>query len=240
MSAAICVGSQHLTAMTIVTAVVIGARLALFATLPAKRRDHSLRAELAFLLLCTVLGAANDWNSVTRHRIYDYTVPVEWPEASLIPVWMLLYWGLILRFVSSLFRWQRLRIAAPRDDAFGHFAGRSGIALRIVGMLALVVGTRQAIYRTYMDGLWSWLPFAAALVIGVLLLRPGRRRMLTLVVFGTLGPAVEALYIQVGSLHAYHLGWLSGVPLWIALWWMLSALFWGELSARLLRYVTAH
>ena len=45
------------------------------------------------------------------------------------------------------------------------------------------------------------------------------------------GPAVEIAYIQLGGLHRYQLGWLGGVPMWIALWWVLAILIWDDLSA---------
>lgn len=49
-----------------------------------------------------------------------------------------------------------------------------------------------------------------------------------------LGAIVEVAYIQGGGLHRYHLGWIGGVPLWIALWWPLAVLVWGDLARRLL------
>lgn len=236
-SVAICAFSQQLATMTLITLGILVGRLALFAKLPAAERDLSPRQEGLFFAVCTLLGAVNDWNSVTRHRIYDYTVPVELPELSLIPLWMLLYWGLILRYVSSLFRWSRLAIPAARDALVWRRPLPGGVLLRVGLMLAVVLATRQAIYRTYLDPLWSWLPFALAIAVCLLLLRPERRRLWVLVAFASLGPAVEVLYIQVGNLHAYHLGWLFGVPLWIALWWVLAALIWGELSARMLAWL---
>lgn len=36
------------------------------------------------------------------------------------------------------------------------------------------------------------------------------------------------------SLHENALGWLAGVPLWIALWWGVGALAWEEVAGRLL------
>ena len=76
-------------------------------------------AELVLLLVCTILGAFNDWNSVVRHHVYEYRVPSYSPEHSTIPVWMLLYWGMILRFVTSMSLWKRLRPPeTPSNDVF--------------------------------------------------------------------------------------------------------------------------
>ncbi len=147
-------------------------------------------------------------------------MPLEAPAQSLVPLWMLAAWGLIVRFILALVTWSRLALPAPR--------AWPRPALRVGFVLALVVVTRQAIYRLH-DDRWSWAPFALALAAALAVLRPIDAPPLLLVV-AALGPAVEALYIQLGGLHAYHLGWLAGVPLWIALWWVLAVLVWSELS----------
>jgi len=153
---------------------------------------------------------------------------------------MLLYWGLILRFIATLFRWQRLRLGAPPDTL--HLGRRSvtSAAWRVGVLVAIVVATRQTIYRSFLDPLWSWLPFALALVVALALLRPDRRRLAVLGVFVVLGPLVEVAYIKLGGLHHYALGWFGGVPLWIVLWWGLSALIWEDLSARVLSLLEPH
>ncbi len=232
ISVGICLWSQHVSVMTFLVSAILGLRLALFARLPREQRDLSLAGELVFFGVCIVLGAANDWNSVTRHRIYDYTVPVYFPELSRVPIWMLLYWGMILRLVSSLFRWARLRLPAAESAVYLGRRVTRRTGLRVGVMLALVLVTRQTIYRLYLDPVLSWLPFLLGIVCLVVLLRPDARRLAVLAVFGSVGPAVEVLYIQVGQLHAYHLGLLWGVPVWIALWWVLSAAIWGEISGR--------
>ncbi|MBI3205459.1 MAG: hypothetical protein HYZ29_28220 [Myxococcales bacterium] len=219
----ICLFSQRLAWMTWLVPAVIVARLVLWLRLPRAERDLDGRAEVVLLALTTVLGAFNDWNSVTRHRVYDYTVPTDLPGLSHIPIWMLLYWGLILRFVLTVFHWRR--VALPRT------AGGVG---RVAFLLALVLGTRQAIYRLYAHPLLSWLPFLLALAVLLWVVRPDPGRLRLLAVVLVVGPAIEALYIQVGQLHAYRLGWLAGVPIWIALWWGLAALVWDDLGTRLM------
>jgi len=231
---AICLASRRLWFMTILVPLVVAARCSLVA-LAAKRERVNLAAEFAFLAICTLLGAFNDWNSVVHHRIYDYTVPhfFAW---TTIPLWMLLYWGLILRFVARLARWRALAPpAAPVDVVrFGRRTIVSGM-LKVALLLALVALTRQAIYRWYLHPVLSWLPFAAALFVYGCLFPPDRhdRRLLGLFLVG--GPATEILFIQLGGLHYYHLGWLGGVPLWIALWWLLIVLIWKDLSLRVER-----
>jgi hypothetical protein len=199
-------------------------RLGLWSRLTASERDLALPRELAFLGLCTLLGAFNDWNTVVRKGVYAYTVPAELPELSSIPLWMLAFWGIILRLLSSLPRWRRLEIPPPPGGP---------VLPRLAIMGLLVLGTRLAIYRYYEHPWLSWLPFAAALLLAVLLLRPDARRLLAALFVAVAGVGVEALYVQVAGLHAYGLGWIAGVPLWIALWWALAALLWGELSARI-------
>ncbi len=160
-------------------------------------------------------------------------MPLDAPKLSGIPSWMLVYWGLILRFVTTLFSWRRLRLPAPGGRVGSKERSR---ALRLTLLLAIVVVTRQFIYRLYGDPLWSWLPFAAALLAVLLFLYPGRRRALLMAVFLVGGPLVEIAYITLGGLHVYALGWLGGVPLWIALWWPLAALVWDEVGYSLTRW----
>jgi len=93
--------------------------------------------------------------------------------------------------------------------------------------------TRQSIYVHYLDPVRSWLPFLIAIGLYLVLLSPTRHDAKLLAVFFVAGPASEILYIQVGGLHRYHLGWLGGAPLWIVLWWMLAILIWKDLALRL-------
>ena len=62
-SAAICLLSRQLLYMTVLIPVVFIARFIVLSIL-AKREGINLKAELLFLLICTVLGAFNDWNTV--------------------------------------------------------------------------------------------------------------------------------------------------------------------------------
>lgn len=217
VSIAICVASHRLGVMTAWVPLVIAARMLAWRRLPAHQRD-GWSAELALWLIALTAGAANDWNSVVRHEIYEYRVPSCLPGARAIPVWMLLFWGLVLRALVTLFRWRRL---APPP---GPSLWRAGI------LLALALLTRQSIYRYYLDPMWSWLPFALALGVYLALARPTRYHLRLMALFALGGPLIEIAYIQLGGLHAYHLGWLGGVPVWIALWWVLAALLWQELS----------
>lgn len=185
-----------------------------------------------FTLVCTGLGAFNDWNSVVNHRVYDYTVPSDlaW---SAIPLWMLLDWGLILRSFARLCRWPALHPpTAPSNTLHFGLATIENAWAKIALELILVLGTRQAIYRFYLDPVLSWLPFAAALILAFFLFRLTRHDLKLLGLLLLLGPGAEILYIQVGHLHAYHLGWIAGVPVWIALWWLLAALVGKDLALR--------
>ncbi len=232
ISVAICVASQRLIVMTVLVAVVMLARFIAFSRLPTSERGSSMRTELLFFGVCTVLGAFNDFNSVVRHRIYDYDVPVFFATLTTIPLWMLLYWGMILRFVTTLTRWGRFA-ARHRPRAELRLLGKSSWAPLIVA-LALVLATRQCIYRLYGDPLWSWVPFAVAIGIYVALFELTRRDLWLAGLFLLGGPLIEVAYIQLGSLHRYHLGWFGGVPLWIVLWWVLAVLVWQDMSVRLL------
>ncbi len=189
-----------------------------------------LGRELAFVAVCTLLGAANDHNTIVHHDVYAYTVPQLWPQISEIPTWMLLTWGLILRFVATLATWERLgATGVPRDDVWLGPRRWSHPALKLGLSLALVWAVRQATWAWYLDPLRSWLPYAVAGLAYVALFRPDRheRRLAALAL--TLGTAVEVLYIQVGGLHHYELGLVGGVPLWIVLWWPLAVLVWKDL-----------
>src|SRR5512135_258097 len=144
---AICVASHRPVVMSVVVPVVLALRFLAWRRLPVSTRRLSLPRELAFFALCTAVGAGNDWNSVVRHRIYDYTVPLVVPRAPAIPAWMLLYWGMILRFVATLCRWERLLPPPSPTDAI-HLGARVIVSpgIKVAVELALVVTTRQLIY----------------------------------------------------------------------------------------------
>ena len=232
ISAAICLAAQRLAFMTVFVPLVIAARLV---AVKAADRERSFKAEVVFLALCTVLGAFNDWNSVCHKRIYDYTVPHEF-AFSTIPTWMLLFWGLILRFVARLARWRGLGPDGAPNNRVG--LGRYTIESaggKVVAELLLVAVTRAFIYRYYMDPWLSWLPFLAALTVWGILFHTTRHDAKLAGLFLAGGPIIEILYIQVGHLHRYHLGWIGGVPVWIVLWWVLIVLIWKDLALRIER-----
>ena len=230
ISGSLLMWSDNLTRMTTIVAICLVARMAIWIALPIESRGLPRKVEVALFVACILIGAFNDWSSVTRHRIYDYTVPTDLPGISHIPVWMLLYWGLILRFILTLSSWHRLALPRPRDTVLG----RPKPWLRVAILVAVVVATRQCIYRAYLDPVLSWLPFLLAHAVVLLVLGLDRARIRFIVAVTLIGPAVEVLYIQIGGLHAYHLGWFGGVPLWIALWWGLAAVIWGEVATRVL------
>ncbi len=224
-SVAICLAADRLALMSALVPLILLGRFLLW--------RGPLKPELAFFGVCLILGAFNDWNSVVNHRIYDYGVPVYWPSLSTIPLWMLLFWGMILRFFATLAQWERLGPSPPRDEVYlGRRVLRSPW-LRIGVLLAIVALTRQLIYRHFEHPILSWLPFAGALLLYALLMRPDRHDRRLVLVFLIGGPLVEVLYIQVAGLHRYSLGWLGGVPLWIALWWVLAVLVWKDLAGRI-------
>ncbi len=225
---AICLGGQQLPFMTGLVALVFVVRVSL-----ARQLGGSIGRELVFLGICTAVGAANDWNTVVLHDVYAYDVPSALPVDGAIPVWMLLYWGLILRFVSSLGRWPGLGDEGPSDQVGFPKHRRAHPLGRLAVQLVLVLATRQAIYRFFDDPLLSWLPFAGAAALWWLLLGLSAhdRRLALLAV--TVGTASEAVLITVGGLHRYELGLIGGVPLWIILWWPLAVLVWKDIGGRI-------
>ncbi len=218
VSAAVLVAADRPALMwAVLTAALIG-RFALFHRL---HPGGSFLAELLFFALCTAVGALNDLNTVALHGVYRYTAPSELPSVSPIPLWMLLFWGLIVRFVVTLTRWRALGAgeATPRR-VLGVPSTARGLAL----IAALLVPTRLVLFVRYEDPLWSWLPFAIALAVFALAGGIDRHDLRLAATALAVGPIVEALFIGVGGLHAYALGWLFGVPVWIVLWWALATL----------------
>lgn len=237
VSIAILVAANGLGFMTLFVPWILFLRVVAYHFLPDAEKLWPAWVEALAVLGCAVLGGFNDWNSVVNHRIYDYTVTVTYPELTTIPGWMLLFWGMILRFFFTLGRWRRLDPpAAPRNTVW---LGRRFESpwLKVGLELALILATRQAIYRLYDDPLWSWIPFALAIGAYAVLFRPIKQEWTILAVMLVGGPIVEALYIQVGGLHRYHHGVFFGVPVWICLWWALAALIWSDLSFRVARRV---
>ena len=260
VSAAICLWSRHLDLMTVLVPTLLVARMGIWAALhrgagvrgprrrsrqngdmglsgqePKKKPPLGVWREAGFLLICTVMGGFNDWNSVVAHGIYDYTVPHYFPAFTSIPIWMLLFWGMILRALASLGRWSVMGKKGPSNRV--RLPGRTveSAWLKVGLMLGLVFATRQAIYQWYLHPVLSWLPFALAGVFFVALFGLQRRDLLMAALMLTAGPVIEIVYIQVGGLHRYHLGWLGGVPVWIALWWVVAVLVWADISDRLRR-----
>lgn len=234
ISVAIATLANQLATMSVLVPVLMGIRMACFGLLPREQRGGlSVTAELLLLALCTLIGGFNDWSSVHQHRIYDYGVPVYFPRLSLIPLWMLLFWGMILRFFLTLAFWSRLGAGAVSDDVYLGTRRVSHGALKVGLQLLLVFATRQAIYRLYSEPILSWVPFALAILAYAFLFRPSaaRRKLFWLAL--TVGPIVEMVYIQIGGLHRYHLGVLGGVPIWIALWWPLAVVVWADLAGRI-------
>lgn len=234
VSVAIACFSQRLLFMSVFVPAVVLARFVCWARLSTEERGGALAPEIVFFLICTLLGGFNDWNSVVNHKIYDYTVPHYFPGFSSIPIWMLLFWGMILRFLVTLFRWSRLSPPGSIRSTF-RFSRRELPGLKVAAQLALVLLTRQFIYRLWGDPIFSWLPFLVAFGVYWALFEMSRHDWVIVGLFFIGGPLIEVLYIQVGGLHRYHLGWLGGVPLWIALWWIVAALVWSDLAARLQR-----
>ena len=232
VSAAIALTSEQLAFMTVFVPTIVLIRFAVLGTM-AKRTGVGMAAEIAFFAICVVLGGFNDWNSVCRKGIYDYTVPhyVSW---STIPLWMLLYWGVILRFLARVARWEAL---GPPEEAsnrvgVGRIATQNA-AIKVLAQLGLVAATRIMIYRHFMDPVLSWIPFLAAIGLLALLFKPTRHdlKIACIVLLG--GTVVEVLYINVGNLHHYHLSLIGGVPLWIVLWWTLGVSIWKDLAFRM-------
>jgi len=238
-SLAIGLFAQRLWVMTVLVPSLLLVRLVLWRWVH-RATARVLGREILFLVLCTVIGGFNDWNSVVHHGIYDYDAPHLFPGFSTIPLWMLLFWGLILRFLATLTA--SAALGAPRgpEDAvrLGPRVVHSA-SLKVGLLLALVAVTRQCIYRCYLDPWWSWIPFAVAFGAYWALFGLGRNdlRLAAIALVG--GPLIEVLYIQVGHLHHYHLGWFGGVPLWIVLWWVLAILVWKDLAGRL-RHALGH
>ncbi len=229
---AACAWGQSPGAMLAVVIAVVASRMALWRSLDSAARRHGLPAEIAFFSLCTVLGALNDWNTVDRHRVYAYLVPsdVSW---SSIPLWMMLFWGQILRSIATAATWARGHDAMPTGvRVLG--GTRSHPLRRVAVMLALVICTRQCVYRLWDHPVWSWLPFAVGIALFAFFLGVGRAERRLAVIALAVGPAFEAGLIGLGGLHRYSLGWIFGVPLWIILWWILATWMWGELSGRFL------
>ena len=232
VSLGICFAGHALPFMTLLVPLVLLLRF-LFVAMLTRNGEGSMKVELAFFLICTLLGAFNDWSSVCRKGIYDYAVP-HYFSFSTIPLWMLLFWGMILRLVARMARWELLSPPTRPSNRVGRGAlSFDHPVARIALLLALVVATRQSIYRLYEHPVWSWLPFLLALALYALLVGFDRHDLKLLGLFLVGGPLTEVLYIQVGGLHAYRLGWIGGVPLWIALWWLLAVLIWKDLSLRI-------
>ncbi len=139
-SLAIALFAHHLALMTVLVPILIALRLGLWRWAKGPRRAP-FAAELLLFALCTAFGAFNDWNTVVRHGVYEYTVPVRFPELSTIPLWMLLFWGLVLRLMLTVASFGRLGATAARRNSVRmgvrlapHAAIRLGLMLLLLSM----------------------------------------------------------------------------------------------------------
>lgn len=238
VSIAISLAAHRLAVMDLVVGLVFAARFCLWTRIPREERLFpDLSRELVFWCFCAILGGFNDWNTVVNHGVYEYTVPAELPRFSTIPLWMLLYWGQILRALVSLSTHEWFASKPRNGLRMGKLVFESRVG-RVLFEVALILVTRQAIYRYYRDPVLSWGPFAAALLVAFVVLMPDRNDVKLIGVVALVGSLLEMLYIQVGGLHRYHLGWLAGVPVWIALWWLLAVLLWKDLAERIVAEIS--
>lgn len=232
ISVLICVAADKLLFMSIAVPLVIAARIILLYALRRREGIH-FRVEIVFLGICTLLGAYNDYSSVCIKGIYDYTVPHFFPW-STIPLWMLLYWGMILRTFARFARWEALKPPETLSNSIGPGRWRTeNMVMKIAFMLALVFITRNQIYQHYLHPTWSWIPFLIALLTYLTLCAPTLHDLKLMAIVLPVGPLVEILYINIGNLHRYHLGVVGGVPIWIILWWLLIILIWKDIAMRL-------
>lgn len=233
---AILLAAERPGAMGLVVLSALAVRFALGRALLGWR-GRALATEALFFAACTLVGGFNDYNTVVLRGVYAYTVPAELPAVSTIPLWMLLTWGFVLRFVTTLAGWRRLGGGHVTDDV-RLLGRRRSVPARLAVMAALVLATRLVTF-TYATHVWlSFVPYLLALAVAAVVLVPSRREARLVALALIIGPIVEALFIRIGRLHHYELGWLFGVPLWIVLWWALGAWLWGDVSNRLLVWLS--
>lgn len=232
VSLGICLFDHNLIFMSAFVPTVYIGRL-IGTALLAKKEGVNIKAEVLFLILCTLLGGFNDWNSVCNKEIYSYTVPhfFKW---STVPLWMLLFWGLILRFMARICRWQALNPPDKTSNRIGHRAWNfENPKLKILIEILILIASRQAIYRLFNDPVFSWLTFVAALFVYFFIFQVTKHDLKILALSLLAGPLVEIFYIQIGRLHSYPLDVLAGLPFWLVLWWGLAILIWKDLSFRI-------
>ncbi|MBT3981774.1 MAG: hypothetical protein HOE90_10500 [Bacteriovoracaceae bacterium] len=225
ISILICFFSKKLLLMSIVVPLILAVRL-----IYTLIRFDEKKQEIILYTICTILGAFNDWNSVVGKGVYDYHAPVYFPEFSTIPIWMLLYWGMILRYMAAVAWWPGLGkdVELKNEVHLGSKVWKS-TPTKIILQLAIVFVTRQFIYHYYLDSVLSFAPFVVALILYSLIFRPNKREIKLGLLCISLGTVVEILYIGAGDLHYYHHGILFGVPIWISLWWSLSVIIWKDI-----------
>ena len=64
----------------------------------------NIKAEIVFYIICTILGAFNDWNSVTNKRIYDYLKNSQYEI------------GLLVNFGRKLMQYKRVILTNDRKN----------------------------------------------------------------------------------------------------------------------------
>lgn len=236
ISFAFCLAGDRLVFMTLLVPAVIFLRFLFLAGLGREAID--LKAEIIFYLICTIIGIVNDLNSVIQHELYHYSLP-RFSASIPTPIWMLLFWGLILRSLARFSRWQALNPPQhiSNEIGIGRHVMSNGCA-KVIFEIILVLLSRQAIYKTYTHPVFSWLPLTIILFIAIGTLKLSRHDWKILSIFAIFGPITEIIYIQVGHLHVYQLGWIAGAPIWIFLWWIIVMLIWKDFAFRIERFLS--
>ena len=230
----ICLFSHRLILMTVLIPLLMILRT-YYVTLRFNKEETI--QEIIFLSICIVIGGFNDWNSVCNKNIYSYGVPTFFPKITTIPLWMLFYWGLILRLITSLAFWSKIETQNTYSNKVRFFGDNAWF--KVLFQLLLVFITRQLIYINYLDPFLSWIFFAIAFVVYLIFIPLKKADILLLTSFAIGGPITEVLYIKIGNLHHYHHGVFFGVPIWIILWWIISVLLWKDISCRLIHLISS-
>jgi hypothetical protein len=236
VSLAICTMSQHLWFMTLFVILAIAVRFwALYKV--AAKENISMVGEGIFFTICAVVGAAYDWNAVAVRSLYFYLVPNFFPTLP-IPVWMMLYWGMILRGLARFARWRALSPPPSPAKSIGISDMRIDAGwLKVIAELAIMFLAGRAIGKLYMDPILSWLPFAAGLGIYLILFPPEKHDLKLLMVGLFVCPAIEIAYVRTGDLYKFYLDDIYGAPVWLFFWWMLAILTWKDLAFRMERLI---
>lgn len=162
-----------------------------------------------FFAIGFVLGGGNDLLSMIR-GIYEYTPAHLLPVP--IPIWMLVFWGQIFVAFRQLFQLPAFQPAPMAGKPWR-------IDFRLIADIATFAVLRVIVYLFIGKEPLLTILYGAVVALRFLVIPPGRRDWLLIILVTALGVAYEGALVAFG-LYVYQDPVFLGLPGWLIIYWV--------------------